>query len=331
MKKLTAFALLLTIFLPACGSAPSGTGVSTPLFMTAEVSTVIAVGSGTEVAFPTPETPTPIPTLARGLSVTELKYRVLKEFPNFFFCDPDYYPVAHDDEMALALKSFPELQANQEEFETITKHLGSSGSSTFTDAQKLDIYQDYKMLNAIHFQLVDGKYQFQILTGQEGQQQGTIITGTIGSNGSINVLKREPGFLTCPICLAAGTLIDTPRGAIRVEDLRVGDTVWTQDEAGQRVLAPLSRTGRVRVPATHQMIHITLSDGRELWASAGHPTADGRRMADLKKGTLLDGAQIIQVEHIRYEGTYTFDILPAGATGFYWANGILMGSTMSSP
>ena len=330
MKKLIAFALLGVIILSACGSAPSGAGISTPVVITAEVSTAIAVGSGTEIVFPTPQPPTPLPTLAGGLSVTELKYAVLKEFPTFFFCDPDFYPVAHDDEMALAQQAFPKLQANQAEFQAILKHLGLSRSTTFTDAQKLDIYQDYKMLNAINFQLVNGKYQFQILTGQEGGQQGTLITGSVDSSGSIDVLNREKSFLTCPICLQAGTLIDTPRGSVRVEDLKVGDTVWTRDEAGRRVSTALIRIGRVKIPATHKMIHITLRDGRELWASAGHPTADGRRLGDLNVGDFLDGSQIIQLVHVPYQGDYTYDILPAGVTGFYWANGILIGSTLSS-
>jgi hypothetical protein len=133
----------------------------------------------------------------------------------------------------------------------------------------------------------------------------------------------------CPICLAAGTLIDTPRGAVRVESLRVGDPVWTANEAGERVEAVILRAGSVRVPTSHQVIHIRLSDGREVWASAGHPTADGRTFADLKNGDALDGAQVVLLEQVDYTGTSTFDVLPSGSTGLYWANGILIGSTMN--
>jgi hypothetical protein len=259
--------------------------------------------------------------------VTELKYRVLEKYPDFFFCDPDFYPIARSDEGALAQQIFPELQANQEEFQAILAHSGLNGATTFTDEQKLLIYQQHKRLNAIHFELTGNVYQFQIQIGTESQQ-GSLVTGTIDSTGNIDVLKKEPGFLSCPICLAAGTLIDTPRGAIRVEDLQVGDSVWTKNEAGQRVPGTILKTGSVPVPATHQMIHITLKDGRELWASPGHPTSDGRGLGSLKIGDLLDGAQIISLERVPYGGPATFDILPSGATGFYWANGILMGSTL---
>lgn len=331
MKKSLACLMLLVVFLAACSSfstpsAGGGSGVSTPIVMTAEVSTVV-VSNGTVPPFPTPEPPTAIPTLTSGASVTELKYKVLDKYPDFFFCDPDFYPIARSDEGALAQQVFPELQANQEEFRAILAHNGLNGATTFTDAQKLLIYQQHKRLNAIHFELTGDMYQFQIQTGTESQQ-GSLVTGTIDSKGNIDVLKKEPGFLTCPICLAAGTLIDTPRGAVRVEDLQVGESVWTKNEAGQRVPGTILKTGSVPVPTSHQMIHVTLNDGRQLWASPGHPTSDGRRLGSLKIGDLLDGAQILTLERVSYGGTATFDILPSGDTGFYWANGILMGSTL---
>ena len=328
MKKLFAFTMALAVILLACSSAPStpsGGGISTPIMITAEVSTVIADGGGgTSV---TPEPPTPIPTLAGGLSTTELKYRVLEAFPDFFFCDPDFYPIARAEESDLAIQRFPEIQANAEVFQAILAHNGLSGVTAFTDEQTLLIYREYKKLNAIYFELVGDKYQFQIQTGAENQQ-GSAITATIDSSGKIDILQKEQSFPTCPICLAAGTLIDTPRGAVRVEQLHVGDSVWTLDDTGMRVAAVILKTGSVRVPATHQMIHVALSDGRELWVSPGHPTADGRIIGSLKIGNTLDGAKILQLEHVHYDGGSTFDLLPSGKTGFYWANGILMGSTL---
>ena len=50
--------------------------------------------------------------------------------------------------------------------------------------------------------------------------------------------------------------------------LRVGDVVWTVDAAGARVAAPLLAVGHVPAPAGHQMVHVVLADGRQLWASA---------------------------------------------------------------
>jgi hypothetical protein len=334
MKKLIAFTVILVVSLSACAQIIPASGESTPIEITAELSTVIAETAGpppTEGPSPTPEPLTPIPTLPSStLSPTELKYRVLEQFPDFFFCDPDYYPVAREDEMVLAQQRFPELQANQEEFQTILIHNGLGGQSTFTDEQKLLIYREHKKLAAIFFELVGDKYQFQIQTGMEGQQ-GSIIKGTIDGNGSIEILQQDPGFPTCPICLASGTLIDTPRGAIAVENLHVGDPVWTMNASGERRPATILKTIHVNVPARHQMIHIVLSDGRELWVSPGHPTADGRALGNLKIGDFLDGARVTIFERLTYEGSATYDLLPSGDTGFYWADGILMGSTLAKP
>ncbi len=198
-----------------------------------------------------------------ALSPTELKYKLLEQFPDLFFCDPDFYPIAREEEPVLVQQRFPELQANQEEFQAILNHNGLAGVTTFTDQQKLLIYREHKKLNAIHFEAVGDKYQFQIQTGSEGQQ-GSVVTGTIDGSGSVDVQKQDPVIPTCPICLAKGTLIDTPRGPVPVENLRKGGPVWTMNRAGERVAATILRTSRVPVPVTHQVIHVTLSDGREL-------------------------------------------------------------------
>ncbi|HLO33266.1 MAG TPA: Hint domain-containing protein [Anaerolineales bacterium] len=334
MKKPSTFTVLLAVCLSACAPIipQGGSGVSTPVIITAQVSTVVASTVGppvTQGPFPTPEPPTAIPPLpSAALSPTELKYKVLEQFPDFFFCDPDFYPIARDDEMSLAQQRFPELQADQEEFQAILNHNGLSGVTTFTADQKLLIYRDYKKLNAIYFQLARDKYQFQIQTGSEGGQ-GSSVTGTIDGEGSIKVQSKTASFPTCPICLAAGTLIDTPHGAVAVENLRAGDPVWTVNAAGERVVGKILELGSVKVPATHQVVHVLLNDGRELWASPGHPTADGRALGNLKAGERLGGSRIALVERLPYQGTATYDLLPSGGTGFYWANGILMGSTLA--
>lgn len=330
MKKWIALTNLV-LFLSACAPTAPVRGISTPIVITAEMSTAIPDLPPTEGPSPVPGAATLIPTLpSSSLSPTELKYQVLDSFPDFFFCDPDFYPIAREDEMSLALQRFPELQSNQEEFQAILNHNRLSATTSFTDEQKLLIYREHKKLSAIFFQVAGDRYQFQIQTGLEGQQ-GSLITGVIDSVGSIEIQKQEAGFPNCPICLAAGTLIDTPRGAVTVERLQIGDPVWTVNAAGERVSGVIVRLENVKVPAVHQIIHIILSDGRELDASPGHPTADGRSLGDLKEGDLLDGAYVIQVETIPYDGIATYDLLPSGGTGFYRANGILLGSTLTKP
>jgi hypothetical protein len=334
MKGWVAFTILMLLLTACAPSMPEG-GISTPVEeITAELSTAIAETLGpppTAGPSPTPVPATLIPTLSSSsFAPTELKYRVLDQFPNFFFCDPDFYPIAHEDEMVLARQRFPELQANQEEFQAILSHNNLSGTTRFSDEQKLLIYREHKKLNALFFEVVGDIYRFQIQTGSEGQQ-GSLITGTIDGQGSIEIQNEESSFPSCPICLAAGTLIDTPRGPVAVENLRIGDPVWTMNGAGERVPARILNLGNVRVPATHQVIHLKLSDGRELYASPAHPTADGHLLGALKVGDLLDGAYVTLTEPLPYMGIATYDLLPSGDTGLYWANGILMGSTLANP
>jgi len=301
MKLRTLWPIILVLVLAACSRGPAGSGTPAP---------------------------TAIPTLPPGATPTELKYQVLAAYPNLFFCDPDFYPVARDDEADLARLRFPELQANAEEFQAILAHTGLSGLAAFTDEQQLLIYREHKRLAAIQFELAGDQYQFQLQI-EDNPGEGFTVTGLIDGQGTITVQKREASFPTCPICLAGQTQIDTPRGPVAVEDLRAGDLIWTVDSAGARVAAPVVKTVRVFVPAQHQMVHLKLEDGREVWASPGHPTSDGRTLAELKAGDRLDGARITLAERVAYEQPATYDVLPAGDTGYYWANGILLGSTLA--
>ena len=135
-----------------------------------------------------------------------------------------------------------------------------------------------------------------------------------------------PGLII--ICLPAGTLIDTPLGSIPVEKLRVGEPVWSVNSKGEKVSEPILKVSSVPVPPGHPLIHISLADGREIAASPGHPTTDGRTFGDIKTGDFLDGARVIQVDILASNQPATFDLLPSGVTGFYWANGVLIGSTL---
>jgi hypothetical protein len=75
-------------------------------------------------------------------------------------------------------------------------------------------------------------------------------------------------------------------------------------------------------------VSLALDDGRLVLVSPGHPTSDGRRVGDLSVGDKLDGARIASVARVTYAGGATYDVLPAGATGAYWANGVLLRSTL---
>ena len=314
---------------------PTGTSTAAPTAAVAAtiggpvVITVLPANGTPQPAgtLPPIQSPTPIPTLSGGLSPTELKYHVLAAFPDLFFCDPDFYPVARADEETLAEQRFPGLQANQEEFQAILNHNNLSGVAVLSGGQKLLIYREHKKLAAVRFELTGNQYQFQLQT-KDASGKGQLITGLIDGTGAFGAQQSQPAFATCPICLAAQTVIDTPRGPVAVPDLHIGDLVWTVDASGARVTAAILLTVRVPVPASHQMVDLTLDDGRHLLASPGHPTSDGRALGDLAAGDRLDGARITRAERVAYGQPATYDLLPASATGFYWANGILMGSTL---
>ena len=329
--------LLLLIATVACGGAAS---VSSPgPSATAETATITPVGTVTATSItgtivpgtlppnPTPTTsPTPSPAPG-GLNQAQLKYRLVDQFGRLLFCDPDYYPVARADEQALAHERLPEIQKDAPTFSAILTHLGIAAAASYTSDQELAIYRDWKMLNAIRLEQVSGGFHF---TGVFGTpQQANRIDVTIDQRGNVTVASRTPsGQPPCPICLARGTRIATPTGDVAVELLKIGDIVWTLSAAGARVAAPLVETGSTPVPSTHRVVHLLLSDGRTVYVSPGHPTADGRKVGDLVAGNVYDGAIVASADLTPYAGGATFDVLPAGATGRYWANGVLLGSTL---
>lgn len=132
----------------------------------------------------------------------------------------------------------------------------------------------------------------------------------------------------CPICLAASTMIATPKGEINVTELREGVEVWTMDKNGKKLSAPILKVGKTFVGSSHRVVHLSLTDGREVWVSPGHPTTDGRTMSELKIGDAMDGSRVKNTELVPYTEGATYDLLPVGDTGAYWANDILMGSTL---
>ena len=327
--------LLVLGAIVACGGAAtlSSPGPSA----TAETATITPVGTVTATAVtivpgtippnPTPTiSPTPSPAPG-GLTQAQLKYRLVDQFGRLLFCDPDYYPVARADEQSLAHERLPEIQKDAPTFSAILSHLGIAPAASYTSDQELSIYRDWKMLNAISLEQVNSGFHFTRIFGTP--QQASRVDGTIDQRGNITVASRTPsGQPPCPICLARGTRIATPGGDVVVEELKIGDLVWTTDASGARAAAPLVETGSTPVPSTHRVVHLVLADGRTVNVSPGHPTADGRRVGDLVTGDRYDGAIVLGADLMPYAGGATFDVLPAGATGAYWANGVLLGSTL---
>ena len=264
------------------------------------------------------------------LNVYELKFKVMDAVGTPVYCDPDFYPIAREGgEQANAVTEYPKISAQADLYAAIVAH-EHLPSGDLTDAQKLTAYRAYKLLNALVLTQSGNEHAFDFRARSKDQSTIQQVKGTVLVDGVVTVTSRTAsGPPPCPICLAAGTLIATPIGAMRVVDITPGMLVWTADRDGKRVAAAVLEVGSTQVPAGHLMVHLVLADGRELLASPGHKTADGRALGSLAAGDRLDGSNIRLWELVPYAGDRTYDLLPAGTTGTYWANGVLLSSTLA--
>jgi len=284
---------------------------------------LMAAACGGGLAWPTPS-PSP-----QALTVPQLKYRVMDQLGRPWFCDPDFFPVGRGDEGQRAQEKLPEIQKDADTFNAIVAHLGLPSAPPYTADQQLAIYREWKTLNVLQLQPTTNNVWGFTYLAMKNVGGGERVEGRVLADGSVSVLTRQQaGRPPCPICLALGTRIATPSGEIAVQDLRIGDIVWTSDADGARVSAALIAVGNAPVPATHVIVRVALNDGRLVYVSPGHPTAEGRHIGDLAAGDTLDGTRIASVERVTYAGGATYDILPAGTTGVYWANGVRLGSTL---
>ena len=265
------------------------------------------------------------------LSVNQLKFAVIDGVGTPVYCDPDFYPLARaGGEEASASATYPAIRADAELYATIVAH-EHLPSGELTDGQKLVLYRAWKLLRALTLAHTgkDDTFAYRVQS-KGGAASYLLVTGAVRADGVVTVGSRTPtGAPNCPICLAAGTLISTPHGAVRVTDIKPGMLVWTALADGSRIAAPVLEVGSVPVPPGHLMVHLILTDGRELLASPGHRTADGRQLGSLAAGDSLDGSTITTWKLVPYAGDRTYDLLPAGPTGAYWAGGIHLSSTLS--
>ncbi len=287
----------------------------------------------------TPPGGTPGPTILPGptgggsFTAGELRLLVIERFGPRWFCDPDEYPVSHGTELERAIERYAEMVDEREIFTAVAKQLGIDRAAAHTDAQKQAIYHVWKVALSIPFDPIgDGRYRFDYLSQPPaGGNQGTRTAGIVNADGSMTIEQQvAAGEPICPICLSRGTLIDTPDGPVAVEDLRLGDPIWTLDANGRRVAGTVIALGSTTAPANHHVIRLTLADGRSVTASPGHPLADGRTLGDLAIDDVVDGSRVVGLETIPYTGGETFDIVASGATGIYLSDGIPLATTLTS-
>lgn len=273
---------------------------------------------------------------ASGSPLTEAaaKEALLARFGPLVYCDPDFYPVARADVASAAAEHLAAMRADTAVWAAIAAHLGFAQSSAPSGGVLLAAYREWKMLRGLALTTSANGWSFDARFGGTGPDASTSptvthVVGTIAADGTIHVDSQEPsGPPPCPICLARGTKIATPGGEVAVEALRPGDPVWTLARLGRRVPAVVAQIGSMPVPAGHEVIQLVLADGRAVLVSPGHPLSDGRAVAVLRPGDAYDGSVVASADWIAYHGGRTFDLLPSGGTGIYWANGIELGSTL---
>jgi hypothetical protein len=112
-----------------------------------------------------------------------------------------------------------------------------------------------------------------------------------------------------------------------VSALRVGDPIWTLDATRRRIAGRVLHTDSTPISGTHQVVQVTLADGRVVRASPGHPTLNGRALRAVKPGEALSGSVVTRSERLPFRGARTFDVLPSGPTGAYWADGVALRSS----
>ena len=257
---------------------------------------------------------------AQALTLPDLKFKVVDVEGPARVCGP---PVARaGGDQADADAAYAPIQADTTTYAAILRHEHLSLDPASV-AFRLAVFHAYQALEVITLVPAGNSYRFEIPTINR-----TVVSGNIDRSGTISGTSSRPLLGSCPICLTAATTISTPNGPLPVSQLRIGMPIWTLGLDGGRQLARVQSVGHVPMPFGHDAVRLVLGDGRRVTASAGHPTVDGRSLGRLHVGDILDGSYVVSVEiiHMHDEGTY--DVLPSGPSGAYWADGVLLRSTL---
>ncbi len=102
--------------------------------------------------------------------------------------------------------------------------------------------------------------------------------------------------------------------------------ISSKDPATPRGIVRVKQSGRAGI--RERLFRLTLADGRWVDASEGHPSDSGRPVEELVPGSPYAGSTVTSADRVSYGGDATWDLLPSGDSGIYWANGIPLKSTL---
>lgn len=142
---------------------------------------------------------------------------------------------------------------------------------------------------------------------------------------------KDPSFENdpCPLkCLSSATFILTSAGKVNVKDLKIGMKIYTLSKKGVKELQPILKLSKIRVGNNQQIYHLVLDDMREVYLSPEHPTLLGKPAKSLQVGEMYDKSRIKSNTLVDYQDEFTYDLLPDGETGIYFANDIPLLSTL---
>ena len=141
----------------------------------------------------------------------------------------------------------------------------------------------------------------------------------VRSQKVVHVTEPEPTYQTSKnpgLCFIAGTLVKTEEGYKAIEDIEVGDKVWSWDEeTGEQALKPVVRLYRNKKDT---IVHIDVA-GEHIETTQGHPfyiVGKGWvKAGELEKGQklkLYDGREV-EIESVNTKGsgpviTYNFEV-----------------------
>jgi hypothetical protein len=265
-----------------------------------------------------------LPFVPRGTA--DLKYSVIDTVGEPLVCtgwgmpNPTFSPYSE----------YPHIVADVPTYLSILRRVHLPASPLSSD-QILAVYREWLKLNAVQLQWEGDVYTFEMFPSLGGPS-GALRQETVGNVdlfGRTSNVHPGSGMGGCPICLAGDSPISTPTGALPVSAVKTGMHVWSTGPEGQWEDAVVLETARRLDAPGSELIHMILTDGRELTASPSHKIGDGRALGSLKVGDEVDLARIASIEGVPDVGGFTYDLLPSGRTGDYYVDGILLQSTLS--